>query len=227
MSFDCYRISSFLFLLPFPPNISKRLRLQTMKTSILAVGSVYPVLAGLLLPLASSIYIDPTTNRRTYPHVTLTTRRLQRIGGEAPRLAEVEQDIAVPLTDYHDYKVNLEPVASDPYLSQYLTEDLMGLGSMSEEPYLLVTMGGRLELQQEEKYLPKIVKRTPPVGAHKYHCWLDLETGGRINMYNRDSTDVAVSHIECIAFFFNKDFARDYQNWLFSDDIGVRLPEPE
>ena len=189
-----------------------------MKASSFSAQNSYPVFMGLLLllllPSASSIYIDPVTNTRRYPHVRIVTERLQQLGGDVLREAIVQQDIVVPLTSYQDHKVMNPPVA-DPLLSWYL--DTLS----TDEPHVLVVMSGRNQVNAQ---IGEMLEIEPPEGAQKFVC--STKNRNAYRALTETPSAAPIDSVDCLASFLNADFSRLFEDWLLrglsspTDNIG-------
>lgn len=174
-----------------------------MKASSFSARGLYPVLIGLsLLRLAASIYIDPVTDTKTYPHVRVSFEYWDLDNRERVEEPRYPREVLVPLTNYREYKTINPPVA-DPLLSRYF-------GTIqADEPHVLVAMSGRAKVDAK---IAQILSIDGPDGAQKVVCL--TKAGNKYVDLTSLPPNKVVDEFECLALFLNADFSNQFKGWL-------------
>ena len=197
-----------------------------MKISkVTTTQSLLTVILGVLPSLASSIYIDPIKNTKTYPQVKVVIETIQQLRGEAPREATVQQDIIVELKTYNEVK-GLFYIQEDvdPMIRGHLTGTWGGTGLPEDEPRLFVSLTGETPLDSP-KTVQRVVEVIPPEGVHNLLCWLIEESGVKTG-FATTPTDEIITKVQCAALYFNLDYVQEYREWVGTED-GVEGLEAE
>lgn len=172
-----------------------------MKASGFSARVFYLVLMGLpLLRLAASIHIDPVTNTKTYPRVTVSFEYSDPVNRESE--SRSPREVVVPLTNYREYKT-IDPPVADPLLSWYF-------GTIeADEPHVLVAMSGRAKVNA---IIAQLLSIEGPEGAQKVVC-LYKSGNGYVDLTSLPSNK-QVDELQCLAFFLNADFSSQLKGWL-------------
>lgn len=191
-----------------------------MKTSKITTGSLITVILGVLPSLVSSIYIDPVKNSKTYPQVKVVVETLPEARGDRasspPGEATAQREIMVPLKSYSEFKGtwHTEPDI-DKTVSGYLDGTYDNL-DFYKEPHFMVTISGEQDDFIRSK-ISKVVQMVPPENAQGVNCWLITNTGEKLG-YKETPTEEIIGIIECVAFYFNKNYVQEYQEWVLPED---------
>ena len=178
-----------------------------MKTSKITTGSLITVILGVLPSLVSSIYIDPVKNSRTYPQVKVVVETLPPTGSGTK-----QQEIRVPLKNYSEFMGQWHTRPDiDSTVSGFLDGTYDNLDPY-KEPHFMVTISGEQDDFRRSK-ISKVVQIMPPENAQDAICWLITETGEKLG-YKETPTEERIGSIECVAFYFNKNYVQEYQEWI-------------